>query len=470
MKNNRREFLGTAGLAGSGLAGAPSVMMGSAGAPNQQTARKQRFNMSGFAAPKLETVRVGIIGLGNRGPGHLDTLRHIEGVEIRALCDVVPERVARARKRLDGTSHQPSLYSGNKDEWKRLCEQADLDLVYITTPYYMHAGMAVFAMEHGKHAASEVAAAATVEECWSLVDTAERTRKHCMMLENYAYGSFQLLTLNMARKGFFGDIVHGECAYNTSKMGNNFSKTTYWDMWWLKLYGTKKGNIYPTHGLGPVAQIMNINRGDRFDYLVSMESNDFMMGPTARALAAKDDFYKPFADRDYRGNINTSMIRTVKGRTIMVQHDATSPRGPHTVIHGITGTKGMALEYPLPPRISRDLKGWLPQKEYDALVEEFTPAITTQMAEASKKVGKGHGGTDLFEDWHLIDCLRNGLPLDQDVYDAAAWSSIGPLSERSVLNRSNSMDIPDFTCGSWQKNQPNMDINLTRGGNTRLIV
>jgi hypothetical protein len=469
MKNNRRQFLGSAGLAGGGLAGSPSFMKGFALAPNQQATRKQ-FNMSGFAAPKLETVRVGIIGLGNRGPGHLNTLRHIQGVEIRALCDVRPERVAAASKSLDGTSHKPTLYSGNKDEWKRLCEQSDLDLVYITTPYYMHAGMAVFAMDHGKHAASEVPAAATLEECWSLVKTAERTRKHCMMLENYAYGAFQLLTLNMARKGFFGDIVHGECAYNTSKMGNNFSKTTYWDMWWLKLYGTKKGNIYPTHGLGPVAQIMNINRGDRFDYLVSMESNDFMMGSTARALAAKDDFYKPFTDRNYRGNINTSTIRTVKGRTIMVQHDATSPRGPHTVIHGITGTKGMALEYPLPPRISRDLKGWLPQKEYDALVAEYTPAITRQMAEASMQVGRGHGGTDLFEDWRLIDCLHNGLPLDQDVYDAAAWSSVGPLSEWSVMNRSNSIDVPDFTGGAWQTNQPNMDINLTRGGNTKLVV
>lgn len=437
--------------------------------PDDRKPRTQRFNMSGYAAPPLEKVRVGIVGLGNRGPSHLETMRHIEGVEFTALCDLLPERAAAAGKRLEGTSHRPALYSGGKEEWKRLCDREDVDLVIVSTPYYMHAGMAIYAMEQGKHVASEVPAAATLEECWKLVETAERTRRHCMMLENYAYGFFQVLTLNMARKGFFGEIVHGDCAYNTSKMSNNFSKTTYWDMWWLKLYGSKKGNIYPTHGLGPVSQIMNINRGDRFDYLVSMESNDFMMGATARALAAGDEFFKPFTDKDYRGNINTTIIRTIRGRTIMVQHDGTSPRGPHSVIHGITGTKGMALEYPLPPRISRNLRGWVSQEEYDALAKEYTPAIITRMRDLSKRVGTGHGGTDLLEDWRLIDCLRNGLPLDQDVYDAASWSSVVPLSEWSVLHRSNSIEVPDFTVGAWEKNLPNMDINLTRGGTTKVL-
>lgn len=468
MKNNRRDFLKWTGLAGLGLAGS-SFMNGFDPSPAVQKSHKQRFNMSGYAAPKIDQVRIGIIGLGNRGPGHLETMRLIEGVEIRALCDLLPERAAAAKKRLDGTIHNPTLYSGDKEVWMKLCEQEDIDLVIITTPYYLHADMAVYAMEHGKHVASEVPAAATIQECWRLVETAERTRRHCMMLENYAYGFFQVLTLNMARKGFFGEIVHGECAYNTSKMGNNFSKKMYWDMWWLKLYASKKGNIYPTHGLGPVSQIMNINRGDRFDYLVSVESNDFMMGARAKELAAKDDFFKPFADKNYRGNINTSIIRTIKGRTIMVQHDASSPRGPHTVIHHITGTRGMAQEYPLPPRISRDLNGWVSQDEYEAIVKEYTPAIITRMSELTKQVG-GHGGGDLLEDWRIIDCLRNGLPLDQDVYDAAAWSSIGPLSEWSVLNRSGSIDIPDFTAGSWESNLPNMDINLIRGGNTKVLA
>ena len=466
IQNNRRDLFRWTGLA---LAAA-SVRKAFASAFDLQPAHRQRFNMSGFAAPKLDKVRIGIIGLGNRGPSHLETVRHIEGVEIRALCDVLPERTAAAKKRLDGSIHRPTLYAGSNEEWMKVCEAEDVDLVILTTPYYMHANMAVYAMEHGKHVASEVPAAATIEECWKLVETAERTRKHCMMMENYAYDPFQLLTLNMARKGFFGEIVHGDCAYNTSKMSNNFSKTMYWNMWWLRLYGSKKGNIYPTHGLGPVCQIMNINRGDRFDYLVSMEGADFMMGARAKELAAKDDFFKPFADKQYRGNINTTVIRTVKGRTIMVQHDGTSPRGPHTVIHAITGTRAMAQEYPLPGRISKDLTGWVSQAEYDALVKEYTPEILKRMSELSKQVGSGHGGGDLLEMWRLVDCLRHGLPLDQDVYDAAAWSSIGPLSEWSVMNRSNSIEIPDFTVSAWETNLPNMDINLSQGGTTKVLV
>jgi hypothetical protein len=459
--NNRRSFFRWAGL---GLAGSSFAL-----SKDDQGPRTQRFNMSGFSAPRLEVVRIGIIGLGQRGPNHLETMRHLESVEIRALCDLRPERVAAAAKTLAGTMHKPTLYSGSADAWRKLCEQADIDLVILTTPYYMHAGMAVYAMEHGKHVASEVPLAATLEECWKVVDTAEATRRHCMMLENYAYGLFQVVTLNMARKGFFGEIVHGDCAYNTSKMQNNFSKTLYWDMWWLKLYAAHRGNVYPTHGLGAVAQMMNINRGDRFDYLVSTESNDFMMAAQAKALAARDDFFKPFADKQYRGNMNTTIIRTVKGRTIMVQHDPTSPRGPHTVIHAITGTKAMAQEYPLPARISTSLAGWLSQEECDALVKEYTPAIVTRTRELATQVGSGHGGGDLLECWRLIDCLRHGLPLDQDVYDGAAWSSIVPLSEWSVLHRSNSIDIPDFTAGAWQKNEPNMDIHVTRGGTTRML-
>ena len=471
---NRRDWFRWSGLAGLAVAANPLVRglagnQDAAGAAGQQP-RRQRFNMSGFAAPPLEKVRVGIVGLGNRGPSHLDTLRHIEGVEFRALCDIEPDRAAAAKKLLEGTRHNPRLYSGSPDAWMKLCEQDDLDLVIVTTPYPLHATIAVYAMEQGKHVASEVPAAATLEECWKLVDTAERTRRHCMMLENYAFGPFQVLTLNMARQGVFGDIVCGECAYNTSMMSNNFSKTMYWNMWWLKLYGSKKGNIYPTHGLGGVSQIMNINRGDRFDYLVTMDSDDFMMGPTARELAAKDSFFAPFAGKSYRGNMSTTIIRTVKGRTITVQHDGTSPRGPHTIIHAITGTKALAQEFPLPGRISTSLDGWLPQDKYDALVKEFTPAITTRMGGLSQQVGTGHGGVDLLECWRLVDCLRHGLPLEQDVYDAAAWSSIVPLSEMSVMNRSNSIDIPDFTAGSWKKNGPNMDINLTRGGDTRVLL
>ncbi|MDX9880605.1 MAG: Gfo/Idh/MocA family oxidoreductase [Prolixibacteraceae bacterium] len=471
MKNNRRNFFKLAGLAGFGLAGSsfesfavddslPGYIR------DYGRTRVQKFNMAGYGAPKIPVVRVGIIGMGQRGPSHMQSMSRIDGVEIKALCDLVPEKAEAAKAKLKDTKHKPDLYTGEREAWKKLCDRPDIDLVIITTPWYMHAGMAVYAMEHGKHVASEVPAAGTIEECWQLVETSERTQKHCMMMENYAYMGFQLLTLNMARQGFFGEVVHGEGAYNTSKMRNNFSKNMYWDMWWLRQYAWRKGNIYPTHGLGPVSLVMDISRGDRFDFLVSVESNDFMMNERAKELAETDDFFKPFTGKDYRGNMSVTTIRTKKGKTIMLQHDATSP-SPHNLIHGIYGTQGAALFDPQPPRLSTGKHEWVSQEEFDKLKEKYTPEITKKMREEAKK--SGHDGSDIQLCWRLIDCLHNGLPLDQDVYDAASWSSIVPLSEWSVMHRSNSIEIPDFTSGSWKNNPRNMDINLERGGDTKII-
>jgi predicted dehydrogenase len=478
MNIRRRAFLGSVGMAGLSVAGCGFIKeIGSESdkangqgldqlSRQYEKSHRQRFNMSGYSAPKLDTVRIGIIGLGQRGPSHMNTMSRIANVEIKALCDLRPEKANAAHKQLEGSRHNPILYSGNKNEWKRLCERDDIDLVIITTPWYMHTEMAVYAMEHGKHVASEVPAAATVKECWQLVETSERTRKHCMMLANTCYMEFPLLTLNMAREGVFGELVHGDCAYIANKMGNNFNKNNYWDMWWLKQYANRKGNIYPTHGLGPICQMMNINRGDTFEYLVSLESNDFGMVQRARELAATDEFFEPYANKDFRGNMNTTLIRTTQGRTIMVQHDATTP-SPHSRIHGIYGTKGSALGDPAPPRLSTD-GHWATPKEFAALKEKYTPAIYNKMSELAQQ--SGHGGADLLIDWHLIDSLRNGLPLAMDVYDAALWSVILPLSEWSVNNRSNSIDIPDFTAGAWKTNQPNMDISLERGGTTKVLV
>jgi len=479
MKAKRRDFLKWTGLAGLGVFSectskgyaAQTEKLGKADIPHKIEAygksRTQRFNMSGYAAPPIETVRIGIIGLGNRGPSHMQNMAHIEGVEIKALCDLVPERAHRAKKPLENTRHAPEILTGSEDIWKKLCQRDDIDLVIVTTPWYMHAGMSVYVMEHGKHVATEVPAAGTIEECWQLVETAERTRRHLMMLENYCYKPFPLLTLNMARNGFFGEVVHCDCAYNTSKMKNNFNKNYYWNMWWLRQYAKRKGNIYPTHGLGPVAQIMDINRGDRFEFLVSVESKDFMIAARAEELAATDDFFKPFVGKNYRGNMNTTTIKTANGRTIMLQHDPTSP-SPHNAILGIFGTKGSALYDPPPPRICTGNHQWASPEKFESIKEQYTPAIFKKLGEMAKH--SGHGGSDLLINWHLVDCLRNGLPLDQDIYDAAAWSAIVPLSEWSVQNNSNSIKIPDFTAGQWQTNQRNMDINLTQGGTTRVFA
>ena len=474
MKTNRRSFFKIAGVAGAGMMSGSlascvtkdgnikeSKFASIEAAAGQK--HTQLFNMSGYAAPKIDTVRVGVIGLGQRGPGAVERLANIEGLEIKALCDQKMDRVEKAQKILSDHGLPPAkAYGGSPEAWKELCQSNELDLVYICTPWQFHTPMAVFAMENGKHAASEVPAAVTLEQAWQLVETSEKTKKHCMMLENCCYDFFELLTLNMARQGFFGELIHAEGAYIHDLRELNFSKTGYVDMWRLKHNQKRNGNLYPTHGLGPVCQAMNINRGDQMDYLTSMSANDFQMGPMAADLAKNDSFFQEFATNAYRGNMNTTTVRTVKGKTIMIQHDVTSPR-PYSRIHLISGTKGVACKYPEPGRIAEKHE-WFDEAKMAELQEQYTPEIVKRVGEMAKKIG-GHGGMDFMMDWRLIDCLRNGLPLDQDVYDAALWSSIAPLSEWSVANRSNSIIVPDYTCGSYQANKP-VDITLSQGGNT----
>lgn len=389
-------------------------------------------------------------------------MSHIQGTEIKALCDLRPEKAEAVNKSLAGTKHRPELYTSGDEDWKKLCERSDLDLIYIATPWALHTPMAVYAMNHGKHVCVEVPAAKTIEECWQLVTTSEQTKKHCMILENCCYDFFELLTLNLARQGFFGDIVHGEGGYIHDLLEGNFSKTKYYNMWRLK-ENFRNGNLYPTHGLGPVAQIMNINRGDKMDSLTSASGKDFSMAMMASELAAKDDFYKPFAGKKFRGNMNTTTIHTANGRTIMLQHDVSSPN-IYSRIHKISGTRGSALKYPLPGRIATGHEDWLSATEYQKLEDQYTPPIVKKLGEMAKQVG-GHGGMDFMMDWRTIDCLRNGLPLDIDVYDAAAWSSVAPLTEWSVANKSALIAFPDFTSGSWKANKP-VDVQLQQGGNT----
>ncbi len=425
----------------------------------------QHFNMCGYAAPKLSTVRTGFIGLGGRGPRHLRNMCKLEGVEIKGLCDIRPDSAGKAQKIAKDAGHNPEVFTGSAAAWKELCDRDDIDLIFIATPWDTHTPMAVYAMKQGKHVCVEVPAAVTIEECWELVNTSEQTRKHCMMMENCCYDFFELLTLNMARQGFFGEIVHGEGAYLHNLLASNFDKSRYYKMWRLRENARRNGNLYPTHGLGPICQIMNINRGEKMDYLVSLSGNDFMMADQARELAAKDSFYEPYAHAHYRGNMNTTSIYTNKGRTIMVQHDVTSPN-VYSRIHRIVGTKGTALKYPAPGRISDGGEHWLSAQEIKSLETKYQPPIVRKVGELAKKVG-GHGGMDFLMDWRTVDCLRNGLPLDQDVYDAALWSAIFPLSEQSVANRAATVDVPDFTRGSWQDNAP-VDILLEKGGNTEV--
>ena len=463
MEQNRRNFLKMTGLAGMGVL---SGALGVAGATPIK--RGQHFNMCGYAAPKIPHLRIGFIGVGSRGSRAVQRIKIIQGVEITGICDIDADSARSIADTLKGSRHQPKIYSGSAHAWKDMCASQDIDLIYICTPWEWHVPMSVFAMQQEKHVGVEVPAATTVEGCWELVETSEKQRKHCMMLENTCYDAFELLTLHMARDGYFGEIIHGEGAYIHQL--NLFKDPTKvyqpGDLWRLDENAKRNGNLYPTHGIGPICQIMNINRGDQMDYLATMSTNDFSIQDMAKERAAGNDYFKPYANKTFRGNMNTSIIRTKKGKTIMVQHDVSSPR-PYSRIHLISGTKGIAMKYPEPGRIATG-HDWLSPAEIAALEQRYTPEIVKRIGETAKKT-KDHGGMDFLMDWRLIDCLRNGLPLDQDVYDAALWSSIGPLSEWSVANRSNSIAIPDFTSGSWKENKP-INLTLDGGGTTGIDI
>lgn len=397
----------------------------------------------------IDTVRIAFIGLGMRGEGAVYRYTFLEGVKVVALCDVIPDKVTKANEILrERGLPEADVYTG-EDDWKRVCERDDIDLVYVCTQWDLHTPIAVYAMEQGKHVALEVPAALTIEECWQLVNTAERTRRHCIQLENCNYDFFEMATLNMAQKGLFGEIVHAEGAYIHDLRFLNFNDSTgYWNMWRLKHNQEENGNLYPTHGLGPVAHILNIHRGDRMEYIVSVSSNQFGMTAYAKEKFGDDSDY---AKREYlNGDMNTSIIKTVNGKTMMLQHDVTSPR-PYSRIHMVSGTKGFAQKYPRKGiSLEPDGHSYISESALDSLLSEYEHPIVKEVGMKAKEVG-GHGGMDFIMDYRLIHCLRNGLPLDMDVYDAAEWSSIIELSRISVANSGKPVKVPDFTRGKWNK-------------------
>ena len=401
----------------------------------------------GMTCPPIETVRVGIIGLGMRGSDAVRRYIHIEGARVVALCECRREKLDAAQETLTKSGLSKAVEFFGDDAWMEMCRRDDIDLIYICTPWEQHTPQAVYAMKHGKHVAIEVPAALTLKECWQLVDTCEETRRHCMMLENCCYDFFELTTLNMVQKGLLGEVVHAECAYIHDLRSLLFNKENgYYNMWRLRHNEKRTGNPYPTHGLGPVAQALNINRGDRMEYLTSMSTNQFGM-----SLYAIDKFgaASPEAQTKYkRGDMNSTLIKTNAGKTILLQHDVTSPR-PYDRIHKLSGTKGYVQKYPSEQiAVEPNAHEFCKPEEFDRLMTEYEHPLSKQMKEQAQKVG-GHGGMDFIMDYRLVYCLRNGLPLDQNVYDAATWSSLVELTELSVQKGSQPVPVPDFTRGNW---------------------
>jgi len=431
---DRREFI----RAGVGVgAGAVLAMRGRAAGAAADTA------LLDFKVPPINPVRIGYVGVGGMGSSHVRNLLRIEGVEIRAVCDIVEEKVARVQQWVvEAGQEKPEGYSRGPTDFKRLCDRHDIDLVYNATPWEWHVPICVAAMEAGKHAATEVPAATTLDECWQLVETAEKTRRHCVMMENCCYDRPEMLCLVLAQKGLLGEILHAEAGYLHDLRGVKFSNEGE-GLWRLAHSIRRNANLYPTHGLGPVSQCMNINRGDSFAYLVSMSSPSRGLNLYAARTFGADS---PKARQKYvLGDVNVSLIHTSLGKVITLYHDTNNPR-PYSRIHIVQGTAGIFEKYP--DRVY--LEGRSKSDQWDTLDKyaQFEhPLWTTQ---ADKARGAGHGGMDYIEDYRLIDALRQGRPLDMDVYDAAAWSVVTPLSERSVASKSRAVDFPDFTRGGWR--------------------
>jgi hypothetical protein len=420
-------------------------------------------SMIGVPFEKRATVRFGLVGCGGRGSGLLRDVLGVPGVEVKAVCDVVPEKVQRAQAAaVKAGQKEPAGYSKGDHDFENMLKRGDLDLVYVATPWSWHVPMAVAAMQAGVHAGVEVPSAVTLEECWTLVDASEKTRRHCVILENCCYGWSEMLVLNMARAGVFGELTHGECAYIHDLRSLLFENRGE-GLWRRFEHWKRNGNLYPTHGLGPVALYMDVNRGDRFTRLVSMSSPSLGLQAWRERNLAADD---PRRKETYAaGDMNTSLLQTAKGRTIVLQHDVVSPR-PYSRINMLSGTLATFADYPpriffdpanklAPPRAKGEEEEWIPvvhdreKRTPGGIEDRFEHPLWKELEQ--KAAGSGHGGMDFVMSWRLVQCMQQGLPPDLDVYDAAAWSAPAALSEKSVAQGSSAVDFPDFTRGGWQR-------------------
>lgn len=424
----------------------------------ENTTKPTIGNLFGFKVDPIDKVRVGIIGLGNRGTTLLQMFEWLvenNNAEIVALCDLEESKVNRAKERLEKWQKtSPKTYFGKKDEWKKLTEQDDIDLILILTPWNLHTPMSIYGMNHGKHVASEVPIAHTLTDCWKLIEVAERTRKHCIMIENCCYNEEELFVLNMIENGVFGDLTHAEGAYLHDLRAHMLSEDYYHDQWRIKHHIERDGNFYTTHGLGPISFYMNIGRGDTYSHLTSMSSRELNLSETAKKMNSKFTKFKC-------GDMNSTMIKTELGKTILLQFDVHTGR-PYSRINKVVGTKATHDGYPSRLYIDGDEPvywghNWLNKEEYQEYKSKYQHPLIKKLKSISQNFKQGHGGMDFVMIYRLIKCLNLGLPLDINIYDSVMWSAITPLSEISVASRSMSIPFPDFTGGIW-KNPNKLEI------------
>uniref|UniRef100_A0AB33JD46 Gfo/Idh/MocA family oxidoreductase n=1 Tax=Prevotella sp. GTC17260 TaxID=3236796 RepID=A0AB33JD46_9BACT len=407
--------------------------------PNRKSGQRDVLQL---ATEPLDKVRIGFVGLGYRGQSAVNRWQHIDGVEVVALCDTDIDFVNRCASTV--RHGDVSLFSG-PDGYTRLCALPHLDIVYICTDWQSHAEIALCAMEHGKHVAIEVPAALSLAEIWQLVDKAETSRRHCMMLENSVYDYFESAVLQLYRCGAFGNIVHVEGGYA-------HTMTDQWTPWRMEYNRTHRGDVYPTHGLGPLCQLLDIHRADRLDYLVAMQS-DAYTGNTAY----QDIMGKPCEDFS-NGDETTTLIRTLRGKTITLTHNVMNPR-PYSRGYKVVGTQGYASKYPQPQlllaaeglrklQLPLEHAGQvLPDDVADRLLSAHYPSYFCEQQALAHELDP-RGGMSFFMDYRLAYCLQRGLPLDMDVYDMAEWCCVSELSALSIAHGAAPVCVPDFTRGA----------------------
>ena len=440
MNTNRRDFLkGTFWMGAAALAGGALCDVPAAGGA-----------MATFAAPALRKVRVGCVGLGARGSGAVHRISQIPGVEVAAICDIRPEAVAAQQKWLSKNKKPVAKEFIGAEAWKALCQWDGIDVVYNTTPWNLHAPIGLEAMRCGKHVFIEVPAAMYIDECWALVEMSEKTKRHCMQLENCCYGEIEMLTFNLAKLGMLGELVHAEGAYIHDLRWMCAREWPGVECWRFDENRDHGGNRYPTHGLVPLCLTFDVNRGDRLDYLVSLESNQANFRAFMEANLAADN--KRRLSKVRMADMNSTLIKTVNGKSILIQHDVSTPR-PYSRIQLVTGTKGSICDYPY--RVVFEEKSgagahkWYDEKKAEEIRTKYRHPLWKTVGELAKRVG-GHGGMDFIMDARWAYCLQQGLPLDMDVYDLAATCCLCELTEKSVDRRSRAYDIPDFTRGAWR--------------------